>query len=49
MTVVTRLSIDRLHAQCSDAEIAELSFAIVVISNWNLLNVSLRNPVPETP
>ncbi len=48
MTVVTRLSINRLHAQCSDAEIAELS-AIVVISNWNLLNVSLRNPVPETP
>ncbi len=49
MTAVTRLSIDRLRAQCSDAEIAELSFAIVVTNSWNLLNVSLRNPVPETP
>ncbi|QUP55234.1 carboxymuconolactone decarboxylase family protein [Ralstonia syzygii] len=39
----------RLRAQFSDAEIAELSFVIAVINSWNLLNVSLRNPVPETP
>ncbi|AMP38902.1 hypothetical protein CJO78_16190 [Ralstonia solanacearum] len=39
----------RLRAQCSDAEIAELSFVIAVINSWSLLNVSLRNPVPETP
>ena len=31
----------------SDAEIADLSYVIVVINSWNLLNVSLRNPVPE--
>ncbi|MBB6580218.1 RNA polymerase subunit sigma-70 [Ralstonia solanacearum] len=31
------------------AEIAELSFAIAVIHCWNLLNVSLRNPVPAIP
>ncbi|MDB6001838.1 MAG: alkylhydroperoxidase [Rhizobacter sp.] len=37
-----------LKAQFSDVEIAELSFAIAAINAWNLLNVSLRNPVPET-
>ncbi len=31
------------------AEIAALSFAIAVIHCWNLLNVSLRNPVPAIP
>ena len=36
-----------LKAQFSDAEIAELGFAIAAINAWNLLNVSLRNPVPE--
>jgi AhpD family alkylhydroperoxidase len=35
-----------LRAHFSDAEIAELSFAIVVINAWNRLNVSLRTPVP---
>lgn len=38
-----------LQAHFSDAEIAELSYAIAVIKGWNLLNVSLRNPIPETP
>ena len=37
----------RLQAQFSDAEIAELGFAIAAINAWNLLNVSFRNPVPE--
>lgn len=37
----------RLRTQFSDAEIADLSYVIVVINSWNLLNVSLRNPVPE--
>ena len=37
----------RLKAQFSDEEIAELSFTIAVINAWNLLNVSLRNPMPE--
>jgi len=38
-----------LQAQFSDAEIAELGFAIATINAWNLLNVSLRSPVPERP
>lgn len=39
----------RLRTHFSDAEIAELGFAIATINAWNLLNVSLRNPVPEHP
>lgn len=39
----------RLQAHFSDEEIAELSFAIATIRAWNLLNVSLRNPLPEEP
>lgn len=38
-----------LRAHFSDAEIAELGFAIATINAWNLLNVSLRNPVPSEP
>ena len=37
----------RLKALFSDAEIADLGFAIATINAWNLLNVSFRNPVPE--
>lgn len=36
-----------LKAHFSDAEIAELGFAIAAIKAWNLLNVSFRNPLPE--
>lgn len=36
----------RLRQHFSDAEIAELGFAIAAINAWNLLNVSFRNPVP---
>ena len=36
----------KLREHFSDEEIAELSFVIVTINSWNLLNVSLRNPVP---
>jgi len=39
----------RLRTHFSDTEIAELGFAIATINAWNLLNVSLRNPVPENP
>jgi AhpD family alkylhydroperoxidase len=38
----------RLREHFSDEEIAELGFAIATINAWNLLNVSFRNPVPET-
>lgn len=36
---------ERLRAHFSEAEIAELGFAIAAINAWNLLNVSFRNPV----
>ena len=39
----------RLQAHFSDDEIAELGYAIAVIKGWNLLNISLRNPIPEKP
>ncbi|WP_313175395.1 carboxymuconolactone decarboxylase family protein [Massilia sp.] len=38
-----------LRAQFSDNEIAELGYAIAVIRGWNMLNVSLQNPIPEVP
>ena len=36
-----------LKAHFSDEEIAELGFAIAAIAAWNLLNVSLRTPLPQ--
>jgi AhpD family alkylhydroperoxidase len=30
-------------------EIAELSYAIAVIRGWNVINLSLRNQIPEVP
>ena len=39
----------KLRAHFSDEEIAALSFVIVAITSWNLLKVSLRNPVPAKP
>jgi len=38
----------RLRPLFSDVEIAELGFAVAAINAWNLLNVSFRNPLPET-
>lgn len=33
----------------TDAEIAELTFAVGAIRSWNVLNASFRMPVPEVP
>ncbi|MBE7369048.1 carboxymuconolactone decarboxylase family protein [Ramlibacter pallidus] len=33
----------------SEAEIADLSFSVVAIRGWNMLNASFHMPVPETP
>ncbi|MBB1059446.1 carboxymuconolactone decarboxylase family protein [Marilutibacter spongiae] len=30
-------------------EVSELSFAVAAIRAWNMLNVGLRRPLPETP
>lgn len=35
-----------LRQHFSEAEVAELGFAIATITAWNLLNVSARTPVP---
>ena len=37
----------RLHF--TEAEIAELTFAVGAIRAWNMLNASFHMPVPETP
>ena len=38
-----------LREHFNDNEIAELGYAIAVIKGWNMLNVSVRNPIPEVP
>ncbi len=38
-----------LQQHFSDAEVAELTFAVAAIKSWNLINLSLRNPIPEVP
>jgi len=38
-----------LREQFSDGEIAELSYAIAAIKGWNMMNLSLRNQIPENP
>lgn len=38
-----------LQQHFSDNEIAELGYAIAVITGWNLLNVSFRNQIPQNP
>lgn len=35
--------------QFSDTEIVEIGYAVATIRAWNILNLSLRNPVPEVP
>ena len=38
-----------LREQFNETEIAELGYVIAAIKGWNLLNISLRNPIPEVP
>ena len=33
----------------SETEIAELTFCVVSIRGWNMLNASFHTPLPETP
>lgn len=37
------------QAHFNDTEIAELTFVVAAIKSWNLINLSLRNPIPEVP
>ncbi|SDC61813.1 alkylhydroperoxidase AhpD family core domain-containing protein [Cupriavidus sp. YR651] len=38
-----------LREQFSENEIAELSYTIAAIRGWNVMNLSLRNQIPEHP
>ena len=38
-----------LQQHFSPTEVAELSYAVAAIKGWNLLNLSLRNQIPEVP
>ncbi|MCC2974872.1 carboxymuconolactone decarboxylase family protein [Massilia sp. IC2-476] len=45
----TDAAYDALREHFSDSEIVELSYAIAAIRGWNVLNLSLRNQIPEQP
>jgi AhpD family alkylhydroperoxidase len=47
--VPSRADFDEVRTHFSDAEIAELTFAVGAIRAWNMLNASFRTPVPATP
>ncbi|MGO4326862.1 carboxymuconolactone decarboxylase family protein [Cupriavidus sp. 2TAF22] len=38
-----------LREQFSETEIAELLYTIAAIRGWNVMNLSLRNQIPEVP
>ncbi len=38
-----------LEQHFTPTEIAELSYAIATIRGWNVINLSLRNQIPEVP
>ncbi|AWV07442.1 carboxymuconolactone decarboxylase family protein [Marilutibacter maris] len=42
-------ALEALREQFDEREISELSFAVAAIRAWNVLNVGLRKPLPETP
>jgi len=45
----SQVDFDALGSHFSDAQIAELTFAVGAIRAWNMLNASFHTPVPETP
>ena len=40
---------EEMRRHFSDAEIAEITFAVGAIRAWNMLNASFHTPVPEKP
>ncbi|WP_431111854.1 carboxymuconolactone decarboxylase family protein [Variovorax paradoxus] len=40
---------EAMRRHFSDAQIADLSFAVCAIRSWNMLNASFHMQVPETP
>lgn len=45
----TDLAYAELQQHFNPTEIAELGYTIAVIKGWNMLNLSLRNQIPEVP
>ncbi|MFL6675216.1 MAG: carboxymuconolactone decarboxylase family protein [Massilia sp.] len=45
----TDIAFRELREHFNENEIAELSYGIAAIRGWNVLNLSLRNPIPEQP
>lgn len=39
----------RVRELFSESEVVELGYAVAAIKSWNMLNLSLRNPIPEVP
>jgi AhpD family alkylhydroperoxidase len=39
----------RVREHFSEADVVELGYAVAAIKSWNMLNLSLRNPIPEVP
>ncbi len=38
-----------LQQHFSDTEVAELTYAVAAIKSWNVINLSLRNQIPQVP
>ena len=38
-----------LQQHFNDTEVAELTYAVAAIKGWNVINLSLRNQIPEVP
>jgi AhpD family alkylhydroperoxidase len=45
----TDIAYGELRAHFDENEIAELTYGIAAIRGWNVLNLSLRNQIPEQP
>lgn len=46
---MTDVAYRELSEHFNETEIAELSYGIAAIRGWNVLNISLRNQIPEQP
>ncbi|RPE81802.1 carboxymuconolactone decarboxylase family protein [Vulcaniibacterium tengchongense] len=42
-------ALEAVRAHFDEREVSELTFAVGAIRAWNVLNVGLRQPLPETP
>ncbi|KQT13873.1 carboxymuconolactone decarboxylase family protein [Ramlibacter sp. Leaf400] len=47
--VPSEADFEAIRSHFTDAQIAELTFAVGAIRSWNMLNASFHMPVPETP